>query len=263
MTVRTLLVDDEPLARERLRLLLREQPDIDVVAECRNGNEAIAWLEEHEVDLLLLDVQMPGLSGLQVVEEVGLLHLPATVFVTAFEQHAVSAFDLQAVDYLTKPVQPQRLMRALDRVRDRIAAKHALLTQSQFSAVIEQLRGNDKKSVAYPKRLLVREGAKDILVDVDSIVWIEACDYYSGLHVGRQTLLLRQSISALSQQLDPAAFLRIHRSTIVNLKFVQEIYREGPKQGTVVLKDGQQLQMSKLGRQNLSKAASGSPFGRR
>jgi two-component system LytT family response regulator len=260
MNLRTVLVDDEPLARERLRLLLREEPDIEVVAECRNGNEAIACLEEHEVDLLLLDVQMPGLSGLEVVEEVGLLHLPATVFVTAFEQHAVRAFDLQAVDYLTKPVQPQRLKRALDRVRDRIAARQALLTQSQFSALIEELRKNDNKRVAYPKRLLVRDGVKDILVDVDSIVWIEACDYYSGLHVGKQTLLIRQSISALSQELDPTAFLRIHRSTIVNLKFVQEIYREGPKQGTVVLKDGQQLQMSKLGRQNLSKAASGSAF---
>jgi two-component system LytT family response regulator len=189
-----------------------------------------------------------------------LLHLPATVFVTAFEQHAVSAFDLQAVDYLTKPVQPQRLKRALDRVRNRIAAKQALLTQSQFSAMIEQLRRNDKKEAAYPKRLLIREGAKDILVEVDSIVWIEACDYYSGLHVGKQTHLIRQSISALSQELDPATFLRIHRSSIVNLKFVQEIYREGPKQGTVILKDGQQLQMSKLGRRNFSKVAGGSTF---
>ncbi len=158
MNLRTVLVDDEPLARERLRLLLREEPDIEVVAECRNGNEAIAYLEEHEIDLLLLDVQMPGLSGLEVVNEVGLLHLPATVFVTAFEQHAVTAFDLQAVDYLTKPVQPQRLKRALDRVRDRIAARQALLTQSQFSALIEELRRNDNKGVDYPKRLLVRYG---------------------------------------------------------------------------------------------------------
>lgn len=260
MSLRTVLVDDEPLARERIRLLLRDEPDIELVAECRNGAEAIACLETQEIDLLLLDVQMPGLNGLEVVEEVGLLRLPATVFITAFEQHAVCAFDLQAVDYLTKPVQPQRLKRALDRVRHRIAAKQALLTQSQFSAMIEQLRGNDKKDAAYPKRLLVRDGAKDILVDVNSIVWIEACDYYSGLHVGKQTLLLRQSISALSQELDPAAFLRIHRSTIVNLKFVQEIYREGPKLGTVVLKDGQQLQMSKFGRQNLDKAISSPAF---
>lgn len=260
MSLRTVVVDDEPLARERLRLFLGEEHDVEVVAECRNGNEAVAFLEEHEVDLLLLDVQMPGLSGLEVVEEVGLLNLPATVFVTAFEQHAVSAFDLQAVDYLTKPVQPQRLKRALDRVRDRLAARQALLTQSQFSALIEELRKRDNKGVAYPKRLLVREGAKDILVDVDSIAWIEACDYYSGLHVGKQTLLIRQSISALSQELHPATFLRIHRSTIVNLNFVQEIYREGPKQGTVVLKDGQQLLMSKLGRQNLSKAATGAAF---
>lgn len=254
MSLRTVLVDDEPLARERLRLLLGEEPDVEVVAECRNGNEAIACLEEHEVDLLLLDVQMPGLSGLEVVEEAGLLRLPATVFVTAFEEHAVSAFDLQAVDYLTKPVQPQRLKRALDRVRDRVAARQALLTQSQFSALIEELRRNNNKGSAYPKRLLVRDRTKDILVDVDSIAWIEACDYYSGLHVGKQTLLIRQSIAALNKDLDPGTFLRIHRSTIVNLKFVQEIYREGPKQGTVVLKDGQQLLMSKLGRQNLSRS---------
>ncbi len=254
MTLRTVLVDDEPLARERIRLLLREEPDIDVIAECRNGNEAIAYLEEHEVDLLLLDVQMPGFSGLQVVEEVGLLRLPAIVFVTAFEEHAVRAFDLQAVDYLTKPVHSQRLSQALDRVRDRIAARQALLTHSQFSALIKELRTRDHKRTSYPSRLLVRDGTKDNLVDVDSIVWIEACDYYSGLHVAKQTLLIRQTISALNQKLDPATFLRIHRSTIVNLKFVQEIHREGPKQGTVILKDGQQLQMSKLGRQNLSNA---------
>lgn len=251
MRLRTVMVDDEPLARERLRLLLSEQPEIDIVAECRNGREAIAFLEEHEVDLLLLDIQMPGLSGLEVVEELGFLQLPVTVFITAFEQHAVQAFDLQAVDYLTKPVKPERLKRALERVRYRIDAQRAFLTQSQFSSVVDTLRAKGGQRTGYGKRLLIRDGAKDILIDVDSVSWIEACDYYSGLHIGTQTKLIRQTITKLSRDLDPSIFLRIHRSFIVNLNFVCEIRREGPKRGTVVLRDGTELSMSKYGRSNI------------
>ncbi len=251
MILRTVLVDDEPLARERLRLLLSELPEVHVVAECRNGAEAIAFLESNEIDLLLLDIQMPGMSGLEVMEEVGYLQLPATVFVTAYEEHAVEAFNLQAVDYLTKPVKPERLRRALERVRYRLAAHQAFLTQPQFSGVVDTLRTKGRQRTDYAKRLLIRDGAKDTLVGVESISWIEACDYYSGLHIGTQTKLIRQSITKLCGNLDPSIFLRIHRSFIVNLNFVAEIRRDGPKRGTVLMKDGTELSMSRLGRSNI------------
>lgn len=256
MRLRTVVVDDEPLARGRLCLLLEDQPEVEVVATCRNGNDAIAFLQEHEVDLLLLDIQMPGMSGLEVMEELGFLQLPATVFVTAYEEHAVRAFELEAMDYLTKPVKPKRLKRALDRVQRRIEADQALLTRGQYSSVVQTLRQTNGQKSDYAKRVLVREGAKDVLVDVDSISWIEACDYYSGLHIGTQTKLIRQSITRLSGILDPAVFLRIHRSFIVNLNCVSEIRRDGPKRGTVLLKDGTEVSMSKLGRSNLSPAKS-------
>lgn len=252
MILRTLVVDDEPLARERLRLLLREDPEVDIVAECRDGSEAITFLESYEIDLLLLDIQMPGMSGLEVIEELGFLRMPVTIFVTAYEQHAVEAFDLQAVDYLTKPVKVERLKRALERVRYRIAAHQAFLTQPQFSSVVNALRVKGGRRADYAKRLLVREGTKDILVSVDLISWIEACDYYSGLHIGTQTKLIRQSITKLCGDLDPSMFLQIHRSFIVNLNFVAEIRRDGPKRGTVLMKDGTELSMSRLGRHNFN-----------
>jgi len=253
MTLRTLLVDDEPLARERLRLLLEPEQDVSIVAECRNGREAASFLESNEVDLMFLDIEMPGMSGLDLMEEIGLLELPATVFVTAFEQHAVKAFDLQAIDYLTKPVEQPRLERALARVREKYAAHRALLTQSQFTAMLAELRAGKNDPTSYPGHLLVRDGTKEVLVPVETIEWIEACDYYSGLHVGNRTLLLRESITALSRRLNPTVFLRIHRSTLVNLHCVHEIHREGAYESTVLLNNGKQLRMSKKGRDNMNR----------
>ena len=250
MTLRTLIVDDEPLARDLLRALLAEHEDIDVVAQCQDGQEAVAYLQSKPVDLLFLDVQMPGMGGFEVVEKLGLRQLPATVFVTAYHEHAVRAFDIHAVDYLTKPVDAERLALALERVREKIAARAALLTQEQFAAVLNGLRwGEESKS--YAMRFLVKDGEKEILLPVEKIDWVEAANYYCCLHSRGRSYMLRETISDVSNRMDPRQFVRIHRSAIVNLNRIGEIYREGTAQGSVRLADGQMLKMSKTGRDRL------------
>lgn len=251
MSLRTVVVDDEPLARELLTLLLADYDDIQVVMDCGSGREAISYLKSEPVDLLFLDAKMPKVDGFDVIEQVGLRYLPPTVFVTAYHEHAVQAFDVHAVDYLTKPVAPERLATALARVRRKIAAETALLTQEQLSAVLNGLRGPVTEHNSYASRLLVKDGEKDILLQTEKIEWIEAATYYCCLHTNGHRYMLRETISDLSNKLDPKRFVRIHRSSIVNLDHIREIYREGHGDGSLVLIDGRRLKMSKVGRQKL------------
>jgi two-component system LytT family response regulator len=252
MTFRTVIVDDEPLALDLLKMLLAAHDDIEIVAECQNGREAIACLRSKAADLLFLDVQMPKIDGFGVIDGVGLPLLPPTIFVTAYHEHAVRAFDIHAIDYLTKPVEPERLATALNRVRRKIAAENALLTQEQLAAVLNGLRSSASESKPYASRFLVRDGEKEILVSAESIAWIEAADYYTCLHVNGRGYMLRESIGDLTEKLDPRQFIRIHRSSIVNLDQVREIYRDGQADSSVVLKSGHKLKMSKAGRQKLA-----------
>lgn len=245
MSLRALIADDEPLARERLRFLLSGMGDVEVAGECRNGREVIAALRESRFDVLFLDIQMPGIDGFDVIEQMGTVHMPATVFVTAHNHYAVRAFKVQALDYLTKPVEPERLEETLVRVKERIASQAAMLTQEQLKSLLSARQ-------EFPRRLLVHNGAKDSFVNTDDIEWIEAADYYACLHVGSKSFLLRESIKQLSKTLDPQKFVRIHRSVIVNVDQVREIFREGVSEGSVVLKTGQRLRMSKAGWQSLA-----------
>jgi two-component system, LytTR family, response regulator len=251
MTLRAVIVDDEPLARDLLGLLLADHEDIQVVAKCQNGREAISCLQSTAVDLLFLDVQMPNIDGFDVLEQVGLQHLPPTVFVTAYQEHAIRAFDVHAVDYLTKPVDAERLALALERVHEKIAAKVALLTQEQLTAVLNGLRNNG--SNLYTSRFLVKDGEKEIFLPVEKIDWIEAAEYYCCLHANGHRYMLRETITELEKNLDPQRFIRIHRSAIVSLDRIREIYREG-SEGSVVLTNGQKLRMSRAGRQKLIEA---------
>jgi two-component system, LytTR family, response regulator len=245
MRLRALIADDEPLARERLRYLLSGLDEVDVAGECRNGREVIAALRESRFDVLFLDIQMPGKDGFEVIEQMGTVHMPVTVFVTAHNDYAVKAFEVQALDYLTKPVEPERLQATMVRVRERIASQAAMLTQEQLKSLLTSRQD-------FPRRLLVHNGARDSFVSVDDIEWIEAADYYACLHVGSKSFLLRESIKQLSKTLDPEKFVRIHRSVIVNIDQVSEIFREGASEGSVVLKTGQRLRMSKAGWQSLA-----------
>ena len=251
MRLTTIIADDEPLARERLRFLLSSDEEICVVGECRNGREVIAALKERRIQVLFLDIQMPGRGGFEVIEQVGSAHMPVTVFVTAHNQHAVRAFEVQALDYLTKPVEPERLQATLARVKERVASSAALSNQEQLKSVLESLANGAGAKRDYPKRLLVPGGRKDSFVNVDEIEWIEAADYYCCLHVGAKSLMLRETIKQLAETLDPEKFVRIHRSIIVNVDRVQEIFREGRSEGSVCLTNGQRLKMSKAGWQQL------------
>ena len=251
MKLKVLIADDEPLARERLRFLLSSDDEIDIVGECRNGRDVIAALKESRMDVLFLDIQMPGRGGFEVIEQIGKAHMPVTVFVTAHNEYALRAFEVHALDYLTKPVEPERLRTTLARVKERIASNAALLTQEQLKSVLASLENDSNPPKEYLKRFLVHNGAKDLFISVEDIEWIEAADYYSCLHVGTKNLMLRETIKQLASTLDPQKFVRIHRSVIVNMEHLQEIVREGQNEGSVVLTNGQRLKMSKAGWQNL------------
>jgi two-component system LytT family response regulator len=247
MKLRTLIADDEPLARERLRTLLADDTEIEIVEECRNGKETVAALKSKPIDLAFLDIQMPGNTGFEVIEEVGPVHMPTTVFVTAHNAYAIKAFDVRALDYLTKPVEPARLRATLGHVRERLAAKTALSLQAQFSSLLRDVAHTNKDQGAFPERIVVPNGARDSFVAVAEIEWIEAADYYARLHVGNKTYMLRETIKHLSSSLDPKRFVRVHRSAIVNIHYVREILREGRTDGWVMLANGQRLKMSKAG----------------
>ncbi|HEY6413596.1 MAG TPA: LytTR family DNA-binding domain-containing protein [Edaphobacter sp.] len=252
MTLRTVITDDEPLARERLKLLLSQDAEIDVVAECRTGKETIARLKSAPTDLLFLDIQMPGGGGFDVIDAIGLPNMPPTVFVTAHSEFAVKAFAVEAIDYLTKPIEPVRLQETLVRVKERAAGKTALLTQQQLSQTLAALQSSARDEKPYQERFIIHDGPKDVLINVCDIDWIEAADYYSCLHVGNRKYMLRETIKELSDKLDPAKFVRIHRSIIVKIAQVQEIHRDGRAEYFVVLTNGQRLRMSKAGWKNLT-----------
>jgi len=247
MKLSALIADDEPLARERLRLLLADDKEIEISGECRNGREVVAALRQAHHDVLFLDIEMPGSSGFEVVDQVGASHMPVTVFVTAHNHYALKAFEAHALDYLTKPVEPARLKATLERVRERVASQAALMTQEQLKTVLAALGAGVGELKEYPKRLVVPNASKDSFVNVDDIEWIEAADYYSCIHAGQKNLMLREPIKQLAETLDPGKFVRIHRSAIVNIDQVNEILREGRSEGWVLLKNGRRLKMSKAG----------------
>jgi two-component system LytT family response regulator len=255
MKLRAIIADDEPLARERLRFLLSDDDDIAIAGECRNGKEVIAALKENRYDLLFLDIQMPSADGFDIVEQVETAHMPIVVFVTAHNHYAVKAFEVNALDYLTKPVEPERLKAALQRVKERVASQTALLAQEQLKAALAAFNSGDATRREYPRRLVVPNGTKDSFVNVEEIEWIEAADYYSCLHIGPRSLMLREPIKELAETLDPKKFVRVHRSAIVNIGCVREILREGRKEGWVLLSSGNRLKMSKTGWQNLIAAS--------
>jgi len=251
MKLKALIADDEPLARVRLRFLLSSDEEIEITGECRNGKEVVAALREAHADVLFLDIQMPGKGGFEAIEQIGTAQMPVTVFVTAHNQYAVQAFEVHALDYLTKPVEPERLRATLVRVKERIASQAALMTQEQLKLALAGIESSSSLRREYPRRLLVPNGSKDSFVNVNDIEWIEAADYYSCLHVGTKNLMLRETIKQLANTLDPQRFVRIHRSVIVNVDQVREIFREGRSEGSVVLMNGQRLKMSKAGWQSL------------
>lgn len=247
MKLRIVYADDEPLARQRLEDLLAEEEEVDVVAVCADGEEAAQAIVQERPDVALLDVQMPGLTGFDVVEAVGAEDLPVVIFITAHDEFAMRAFDAHAIDYLLKPVAPQRFHAAIERARAQVAHRHSHGPTPDLRALIESL----SEQRGYPRRFAVRVGHRLLFVRVDSIDWIGAEGNYASLHTGKQSHLIRDTMTSLERRLDPRAFLRIHRSTIVNLERVKEIQTLTNRSYVVILEDGTKLESSSGYRQQI------------
>lgn len=216
--LRLLLVDDEPLIRKGLRHALSSVPDVEVVGECGSGREAIQAISTQHPDMVLLDVQMPECSGLDVVREVGPKDMPPVIFVTAYDDYAVRAFELNAVDYVLKPFEEQRLRESIERARVRIAQDDQAVLTQKLEALLESQRRN------WPERLVVRNGERYEFVPVDSIDWIESANNYVQLHCGSKQHLLAETMTSLEGKLDPTRFARIHRGRIVNIKRIVALH---------------------------------------
>lgn len=255
MPLNTLLVDDEPLAREGLRILLARDPDIGAIRDARNGLEAVAAIRDWRPDLVLLDVQMPEMDGFGVVREIGPEGMPPTVFVTAHDQYAIQAFEINALDYLLKPVTEERFAKALTRVKARFPEQGGGDASRQILSLLETMASPTR----YPKRLAVRSGGKTVLVDVTEIDWMEAAENYVQLHAAHGNHLLHVTMSTLEKSLDPAVFLRIHRSVIVNVSRIRDLQPVMHGEYAITLASGVRLQSGRNYSERL-KALAANPF---
>lgn len=243
--LRALVVDDEPLARRGIRQLLGAHPDITVAREARDGREALLALATRVFDLVFLDIQMPGLDGLGVIREHGVHRMPPVVFVTAHDQFAVRAFEAQALDYLVKPLSAARFDATIGRVRAQLQLLSAVARAEQLSALLDGATVPDTPAPE-ARRIAVTSGDNRLLLDPAEIDWIEADDYYVSIHVRDQVYRVRSSLAALEERLDPARFLRIHRSAVVPLDRIRELQPGGEAaDARVVLRNGKRLPVSR------------------
>ncbi len=248
--IRVLLVDDEPLAREMIREMLKDDSTAEVVAECVNGREAIEAIQEHNPDLIFLDVQMPEIGGFEVLEALKSVHMPHVIFVTAYDQYAVRAFEVHALDYLLKPFDRDRFDSAWRRAKAHILSTRNGEMDQRILAILEELKAGSK----YIERLVIKSGGRVFFLDTDDIDWIEAEGNYVSVHTGKKSHLLRETISSLEAQLDPKKFLRIHRSSIVKIDRIKELQPWFHGEYRVILMDGTQLTLSRNYRENLQEA---------
>jgi len=233
--VRVLIVDDEPLARAGIKLMLGRDAE---AMEARNGREAVAKIRDEKPDLVLLDVQMPRMDGFAVVEAVGADKMPAVIFVTAHDQYAIRAFEISAVDYLLKPVTEERFRIAFERVRDRLCAAPRDESTRQMLTVLDAI-ANPRR---YLSRLAIRSGERTIFLTMDAVEWIEAAQNYVSLHAGPATHLLHVPMNSIEASLDPERFLRIHRSYIINLQYIRQLWTVAHGQYVLELASGARLQ---------------------
>lgn len=245
--IRALIVDDEPAALSLLGKMLRAESGVRVVGECGDGEEAVHWLEENEADLVFLDIRMPRLDGLQVIQHTSPDDLPPVVFVTAYDEFAVRAFEVQAWDYLLKPFDAERLRETLARVRRRLDEKAELPLPERLSGLLR----NFATQSAPVERLAVRKGRARVTIRVEDIRWIEAESNYVRLHLAETSYLERTSLTALERTLDPRRFVRIHRSLIVNADRIRRIESAGHGDMLLTLEDGSHLNLSRRYRARL------------
>jgi two-component system, LytTR family, response regulator len=255
MRFTTLIVDDEPLAREGLRMWLSADPEVASIQEAKDGREALAAIRANRPDLIFLDVQMPEMDGFSVVHEVGAERMPAVVFVTAHDRHAIQAFEINAIDYLLKPVTEERFTEALRRAKTRLQSRPAEESNRHIIGLLETIVSPPR----HMKRLAVRSAGKTVFVEVEEIDWIEAAENYAQLHCGKTVHLLHVPMNTLEKSLDPDRFLRIHRSTIVNLGRVKDLQPGTHGEFVLTLRNGVQLQSGRTYQEKL-RALATNPF---
>ncbi len=254
--LKTIIVDDESLARRGLRLRLDDLKDIDIIAECANGREALSAIAAQAPDLVFLDIQMPGLSGFDVIANLQQDNMPMIIFVTAFDQHALEAFEVHAVDYLLKPIDTDRLEAAVNRARSRLLQKESITDKQRLLDLVISITGKSESSVvqlmkeqgdarAYPDRIAIKDAGETTLVPTVDIDWVDAAGDYMCIHARGQTHIMRVTMKELETQLDPASFQRVHRSTIVNLDRVEKVCSHMNGEFHLVLNNGSTVKMSR------------------
>ena len=247
MNLRVVIVDDEALARRGIRARLRAFPNMTVVQECSDGKSAIRAIRQHEPDLIFLDVQMPGMGGFEILASIAGQSLPSVIFVTAFDQHAVRAFEVHALDYLLKPIDDDRFVEAVKRAQTIIRQEKMGDVAQRLNALLAERSGSNRPAevTRYTERLAVREGSRIRFVLANEIEWVEAAGDYVIVHTAKQTHLLRETLTALEKRLDPNRFLRIHRSTIVKTSRIVELDALPNREYLVRMADGKQLRSSR------------------
>jgi two-component system LytT family response regulator len=249
--IRVLVVDDEPLARSGLTALCERDGDLEVVGECSDGRSAVEAIQRLEPDLLLLDIQMPEMDGFEVLRAIGAERMPQVVFVTAFDEFAVQAFEVHALDYLLKPFDDERFFVAIDRAK-------AALREPSLGELSQRLIGllestSEHTSSRYLARIAVKDLGRVYFIRADEIVWIQAANYYAKLHVGGRVHLLRESMTSLESRLDPSRFVRVSRSAIVNLDRVREVQPFSRGSQVIILDDGARVKLSRSRKENLER----------
>jgi two-component system, LytTR family, response regulator len=241
MSIRALIVDDEPLARKRIKRLLADEADISAIDECGTGRDAIKIMQDTSPDLLFLDVQMPEIDGFKVLQSIRGERMPVVIFVTAYDQHAVKAFEVHALDYLLKPFKRDRFKRALERARIQLAKGGGYEAHAGLAALIAKLRADDN----YLSRFMVKSYNRVVFIKANEVDWIESAANYALLHVDDKTHIVRETMQALEVKLSPKIFQRISRSVIVNLERVKELQPMGKGQYVIILVNGKRLTMSR------------------
>jgi two-component system LytT family response regulator len=239
--IRALIADDEALARKFIRRMLKDDRDVEIVGECSNGKEAVAMIRKQNPDVVFLDVQMPEMDGFGVLESIGVERLPQIIFTTAYEQYAIRAFELHALDYLLKPFDQARFKDAIKYAKERFCSERDRDDRRQIGALLE----NIKNKPQYLDRLVIKAGGRITFLSTDEINWIEADDKYVHLHTSKATPMVRQTLTAMEAQLDPEKFRRVHRSAIVNVKRIKELQPLFSGEYSIVLEDGTKLTLSR------------------
>jgi two-component system, LytTR family, response regulator len=245
--IRALIVDDEPLARRRIKSLLAHDQSVDVIGECSDGYKAVSSISELSPDLVFLDVQMPAMDGFEVIKTIG-TEMPTVIFVTAYDQYALKAFEVNALDYLLKPFDRSRFQKTLEKAKAMIRGLQNGDVNNQLLSLLDDLRREQNT----PDRFIIKSGGRVVFLRMEEIDWMSTVGNYVRLQVGRDSHLMRETMTGMESKLDPVSFMRIHRSTIVNLDRVKEVQPWAKGEYVVIMRDGTRLIMSRRYRERLN-----------